>query len=498
MHDRVRNFLHHSPCLEVRPMRHGVVWTFVGCVTTVCSVASADDLKWDRHPRRANPAQQKPAGVPSDYVLTHNGFFHPSCVVSIRSDEVLGTDSVIRGMDGVEHERIPDCAYPRFSVTGRAVPAGAPATERQARRRLQPDEAHAGGDDGYDGWVTWYDSTVITVAPGSTLVTEWVVPLPPTNVGQQDIAFFNDFETKDIILQPVLDFSEIPGEWAIESENCCGPTGNGNDVQSTLVQVSAGDVIRGEIDMASCAASGECTNWTVKTTDVTTGKSTSLTMQNPGEVADEVNPAVLETYSITSCDMLPANGEATFFDNALTNAGVAEPETYVLETILSPPAAPQGFPTTCGYGGTTSGNSYTLVFGTSPTPVGDAGGPPGSDDASAPVVDSGGGGVDSSASSGGDSGSSSGGGSGSSSGGISSGSGSGGILDAGSSSGSSSGSAETAHGPSSSGGGCGCSTVGAERGAGSLALGAGLLVLGGAVRRRRAGGSRVRRSRALP
>ena len=481
-------------------MRHGAVFVFVGCVTSVCSVASADDLKWDRHPRRAT-ARQAPAGVPAEYVLTHNGFFHPSCVVSIRPDEVWGNDSVIRGMDGVEHERIGPCGYPRYDVTGRAFPAGAPATQRQARRARQENTAVVPDVDTYDGWVTWYDTNVITVAPGSTLVTEWVVPLPPTNVGSQDIAFFNDFETKDIILQPVLDFSEIPGEWAIESENCCGPTGNGNDVQSTLVQVSAGDLIRGELDMATCGTNGDCTNWTVTTTDVTTGKSTSLTMQNPGEAADEVNPAVLETYSVTSCDMLPANGEATFFNNALTNGGAAEPETYVLETILSPPAAPKGFPTTCGYGGTTSGNSYTLVFGTSPTPVGDAGGAP-VVDASVPVADAGGGGVDASASSSGSgsgssSGSSSGSGSGSSSG-ISSGSSSGGTLDAGSSSGSSSGSADTPHGPSSSGGGCGCTTAGAERGAGSLALGAGLLVLGGAIRRRRDGARRVRRPRAVP
>ena len=473
-------------------MRHGVVWTFVGCVTTVCSVASADDVPWDRHPRHAG-AERKPAGVPAEYVLTHNGFFHPSCVVTIRSDEVWGTDSVIRGMDGTEHERIPPCAYTRYSLAGRALPEGAPATERQARRSPHPP----GGQPTYDGWVTWYDTNVITVVPGSTLVTEWTVPLPPTNVGDQDIAFFNDFETKDIILQPVLDFSEIPGEWGIESENCCGPTGNGNDVQSTIVQVSAGDVIRGEIDMASCAASGDCSNWTVKTTDVTTGKSTSLTMQNPGEAADEVNPAVLETYGVTSCDMLPANGEATFYDNTLANGTTPEPETYVLETILSPPMAPSGFPTTCGYGGSTSGNSYTLVFSTSPTPVGDAGGPPVDVDAATPVVDSGGGGgVDASASSGGGSGSSGGSGSGSGSSGGGSGSSSGNQGTA-SSSGSSSGSA-TPHEPSSSSSGCGCTAVGAEGGAGSIALGASLLVLGGAVRRRRVVGQRLRRPRVLP
>ncbi len=338
---------------------------------------------------------------------------------------------MIRGVDGVEHERIPPCAYPRFSPNGRALPAGAPATDRQLQRR-GVESSPAPSKSTYDGWVSWYDSNIVTIAPGSTLVTEWIVPDRPKNVGSQDIAFFNDIDTKDIILQPVLDFSEIPGEWAIESENCCGPTGNGTDVQSTLVQVSPGDVIRGEVAMAGCTGD-LCNNWTITTTDLTTGKSTSLTMQNPGEAADEVNPAVLETYGITSCDMLPANGEIQFFNNALTNGtGGAEPEPYTLETILSPvPSSPppSTFPETCGYGGSASGNNFTLVFSTSPTSVGDAG---------AGVVDSGAGSSSGGSSSGGvDSGV--GGSSSSSSGGSSSGGNGSSSGASGSSSGSSSG-----------------------------------------------------------
>ncbi len=167
-------------------------------------------------------------------------------------DEVWGRDAIIRGKDGVEHERIPDCPYPRYDLGGNVLPAGA-AGDGQTEAQASGTESGPPSPQGwrrrlvgtYDGWITWYDSNQVTVAANSKLVTEWVVPLPPKTIGSQDIAFFNDFETKDIILQPVLDFSEIPGAWAIESENCCGPTGNGNDVQSALVQVSPGDVLRG-------------------------------------------------------------------------------------------------------------------------------------------------------------------------------------------------------------------------------------------------------------
>ena len=193
----------------------------------------------------------------------------------------------------------------------------------------------------YDGWVVFYAGAVAT---GSGLSTEWIVPLPPTNVGDQDLAFFNDIETQDIILQPVLDFSEIPGHWAIESENCCVQN---NDVQSTLVEVTAGDTIQGVITAAGCNSSDDCTDSAVTTTDVTTGMSTALHMQNPGagEVANEIDSAVLETYGVTSCDVFPASGEATFFDNALTDGqGAPEAASFELETILSPAMYPAGFP----------------------------------------------------------------------------------------------------------------------------------------------------------
>jgi hypothetical protein len=291
--------------------------------------------------------------VPANYVLTHHGFFDPSCVVSLLSDEILGADLVVRGRDGAEHARFSPCAYPQFSLTGSPIAAGA------STRPLSVHQPHAAT---YDGWIVsyGYDGKVVS---GVSLSTQWVVPLPPSNVSDQDIAFFNDIETTaggEDILQPVLDFSEIPGHWAIESEHCCI---SGIDEQSTLVEVTPGDVILGVVTSTGCDATGVCASWTVTTTDVTTGKSTVLNTTSPMGVPNRVNPGALETYGVTTCDMFPASGQETFIDNTLTEPdGGVETLRYALDELSGSPASVP----TCGYGGSTSGSSYTLIFSTSP------------------------------------------------------------------------------------------------------------------------------------
>src|SRR5262249_6652478 len=149
-----------------------------------------------------------------------------------------------------------------------------------------------------------------------------------------------------LILQPVLDFNgEKKNEWAIESEFCCA---SGNDVQSEIIQVSPGDLIIGTVKAATCDSSGVCTNWTVITNDMTSGKTTTLTMQNPKEVANTVNPMALETYSVTSCDMFPANGELTAFNNIVTDAnGATVALKYEYQSYLN--ELPSTFPMNCGY-----------------------------------------------------------------------------------------------------------------------------------------------------
>ncbi len=278
----------------------------------------------------------RPPGVPADYVLTHHGFFHPSCVVSVASGDRAGED-------------LAPCAYPRFTASGQRV------TQRQHADPANPDP-----QAGWDGWLVYYeagDESSIPVAP--TLATTWVVPPVPLVESGQDVAFFNDIETTaggGDILQPVLDFG-MYGEWVILAEHYFSATQK--DIHSTPLAVSPGDVIRGVVQGRECHADGTCDSWSITATDVTNGLSTTL----PGEkapmgVPSKVHPAVLETYDLSACDMLPPSGEVTFKDNELLD-GHGNPQTvdYTLHVQGTRPGVAW-----CGYRGNSAGGAYQLLF----------------------------------------------------------------------------------------------------------------------------------------
>ena len=324
--------------------RRWLAASWVVLASLICpSTGSAVERAADRHPRHLLSPARKPAGVPADYVLTHSGFFHPSCVVIVGANEVVGADGVIRGLDGSQHARLTPCAYPRYSGS----PSHAPP--------IEPAPAT------YDGYIVYYvyDGSL---AAGTSLSTQWTVPLEPIDTADQDIAFFNDILTTaggGDILQPVLDYNgEVRNHWAIESEHCCL---SGNDLQTTPIDVNAGDLILGTITGTECDATGVCEGWTVTTADVSSGQSTTLHTTAPMGIPDGVSPGSLETYGVTACDMFPASGEVTFADNTLASAdGGAEKVPYDL-LLLQDVAAE--VPRDCGYGGSTSGSSYTLIFG---------------------------------------------------------------------------------------------------------------------------------------
>ncbi len=57
----------------------------------------------------------RPASVPSDYVITPFGYFHPSCVREIKEGETVLADGRIRFNDGTEEAAAPFCNFPRYS-----------------------------------------------------------------------------------------------------------------------------------------------------------------------------------------------------------------------------------------------------------------------------------------------------------------------------------------------------------------------------------------------
>ena len=311
----------------------------------------------ERHPQPGAGAMPAPAGVPAAYVFTHHGWFHPSCVVRLQSDEVVGADLVVRGKsDGATRYAFAPCAYARFDAHGRALGAGSSAPPVHAAP--QPAAAI------YDGYIVYYEYDG-SITPGSTLVTEEIVPPPPTTVANQDIAFFNDILTSagsGDILQPVLDFNgETRGKWSIESEHCCL---SNNDMQTTPVVVAPGDLIRGTVTGSGCGTNGVCSAWSVTTADVTTGKSTTLNTTAPDGVPNGVSPGSLETYGVMSCDMFPAGGQTTFTGNTLTDPG-GNLQTLKYR-LIDFEGVDAEVPTDCGYGGKTSGDSFTLIYGKVP------------------------------------------------------------------------------------------------------------------------------------
>jgi hypothetical protein len=333
---------------------------------TNTAMAAAGERAVDRTvPSLRSPG--RPAAVPSGYVLTHHGWFHPSCVVVVGNEEIVGADRVIRGMDGTAHVRFAPCAHAHYDSQGRATAANVSARGNPALEAAPQPAAPT-----YDGYIVYYAYSG-GLATSPTLSTDWVVPPPPTNIGDQDIAFFDDLLTTaggGDILQPVLDFNgEIQGQWSIESEHCCIA---GNDEQTTAILVSPGDLIRGVVVGTGCDSTGACQTWTVTTTDVTTGKLTTLNTTAPAGVPNGASPASLETYGVSACDMFPAGGAATFMDSVLTSPGGAVQS--IKYHLVKLDGVATEVPRSCGYGGNTSGDSYTLIYGEAPS--GNDGGPP--------------------------------------------------------------------------------------------------------------------------
>jgi hypothetical protein len=345
--------------------------------------AQSSPTSFDRHDVMVLPFA-RPLGVPTSYVLTRHGFFHPSCVIKLSANESIDGDGVIRDLSGAFRERVPPCQYPRFNRKGLPV-VSLPVTSRASAPTptLPPDHPHA-----IDGWVThyFYESVMFTFGTGLTISTTWKVPEVPTKLATQDIALFNGQQTYSDssgmnVMQPVLEFNAAFGHWWIIAEYCCAPV----DVQTQHMIVRVGDTIRGDIVGTSCAM-GACQDWTTTATDVDTGQSVVLHKSGLPTVVDII-PGVLETSDITSCDMLPANGQTTFFSHqVLDGAGKPLFFPYVLAGL--PINAPPELPRDCGWGGSSPAKDrFILTYGKMPF-EGD-GGPNGDGDVQPSVNDAG-------------------------------------------------------------------------------------------------------------
>ncbi len=287
----------------------------------------------------------RPTSVPSDYVITPFGYFHPSCVREIKEGQTLLGDGRIQFANGTEEANVPFCNYPRYAGSGEMVVEG-----------VKPP---------YISW-DWIEAGQISTNSTSygKIQAVWTVPQTPTTNDGQTLFFFPGFEDIDnvqLIIQPVLGWNDGQshvGPWNIASWNCC-PSGTANF--STPVTVNVGDEIQGLIKSTCKAGNPSCNTWNITTKDVTTGKRTILkNTPSEGQTFTWAQSGVLEVYSISQCSDFPPDGSIEFSKLALFD--------YNFKKIKNPGWSPmywvqQGSTDPwCNYGTTTSATTAILSY----------------------------------------------------------------------------------------------------------------------------------------
>jgi hypothetical protein len=291
----------------------------------------------------------RPANVPSDYVITPFGYFHPSCVRIAKAGEIVLADGRIRFADGTEETIAAVCSFPHYTAKGELVAEGS---------------ANPGPLYIEHSWIE--AGQVSDSTPYNGVVGAWSVPQTPTTNDGQTLFFFPGLMHSPsdpvLIIQPVLGWNDGQsgaGPWNIASWNCCP---SGMAWSSTAVTVNTGDQISGTV-MAACGAVivQECSKWTITTTDVTTRGTTTLNVEYPSLMTFEwAVSGALEVYSITQCSDYPPDGSITFnsvglYDNYFRRIQhpAWSPEYWVTEGQTDP---------WCNYNATTTDTSATLYY----------------------------------------------------------------------------------------------------------------------------------------
>ncbi len=293
----------------------------------------------------------RPANVPSDYVITPFGYFHPSCVRQVEDGETLLADGRLQFADGTEETVASVCSFPHYTPSGELAVKG--STNSQPLN------------------ISWSWIEAGQVATNNTyggVTATWTVPPTPTTNDGQTLFFFpalshhdNTPPAEEPIIQPVLGWNDGQsgvGPWNIASWNCCP---SGMTWNSTPVTVNPGDQILGTV-LTSCGnvMIQSCAKWNITTEDVTIGQSTTLHSVFPGLYKFPwAQSGTLEVYSISQCTDYPPNGSLTF-SNVVLYDNNSRP-------IQHPGWSPmilvqQGTTPWCNYGVTTTDTTATLTY----------------------------------------------------------------------------------------------------------------------------------------
>ncbi len=273
-----------------------------------------------------------PASVPRDYVVTPNGYFHPSCVHRIEAGETLHADGSVVGADG-SVRRVASCAYPHYAPNG----------ARLARDEIPSPNAPARAPQLINGWVA-YASYVLPRENAAVYISaDMSVPDAPTVHSGQVVYFFpglEDIENVQTIVQPVLGWNAFnDNDWTIASWNCCM---DGEVWHSPAVAVDAGTTLEGRVSGSSCTAN-VCDDWSILTRDPVNDRDTTLDTSGYGQAFDWVFGAVLEAYGISQCGELPVTATEEFSRIAVhalrppTSGGIAQRQAWDPTIVASSP-----------------------------------------------------------------------------------------------------------------------------------------------------------------
>ncbi len=236
-----------------------------------------------------------PRNVPSNYVVTPDGYFHPSCVDTVASDESLDAYGNIINASGVVRHLAP-CAYPHYAPNGARLQGDALPRVSRFATSASPT---------INGWVVTGQYPAQATSSATYLSAEMTVPPAPPVTSGQVIYFFpglEDLENVVTIVQPVLAWNGFnDNAWTVASWNCCR---NGRALHSAPVAVSTGDTILGRMNGVRCTG-GSCALWSILSSDVTSGESTTLNTSSYGQVFDWIFGGVLEAYGVSQCGQFP-------------------------------------------------------------------------------------------------------------------------------------------------------------------------------------------------
>jgi len=277
------------------------------------------------HAEAPGTAMTSAATADDPLVSTPDGPRYRSCVHEVPNGARIDLDGVVTRPDGSKFQ-IPRCAH--------FVPP----------RRSQPST---------NGWVE--SARLYTGANFHQVTANWAVPNTPVGSYSASQTFFTfpGMQNGYYVIQPVLQYGKSSAGggsyWSMASWRCHG--GADCYYSPLIANVQSGHTMAGSVSASNCSL-GYC-DWTITTTDVTTGASTTYTARDTDNYSDGVGGA-MEIWNLTSCNQLPAYGVS--YTNVSFVDSWGSPVTPSWYSYYDTSVVPQ-----CGYQVSWSGTSVTLA-----------------------------------------------------------------------------------------------------------------------------------------